>query len=173
MSQKLLPRYVGPYQVLAQVGDVSYKLDLPDELSTVHDVFHVSLLVPYRVDADRSMDIHPPPEVVNGDMEYEVEATLLSRKARGGRSKEYLVKWKETCILDLRENSAPAEVIRKADLPIWDEISMLKQAEEDLRSTKAKHENFQKQAQACEIELQKLHRQQEIRMQECVNKLQG
>ncbi|XP_024532411.1 uncharacterized protein K02A2.6-like [Selaginella moellendorffii] len=60
-------------QVVKQVGDASYKLDLLDELSHVHNVFHVSLLAPYSVDVDRSMDIRPPPEVVNGDMEYEVK----------------------------------------------------------------------------------------------------
>ena len=39
---KLAPRYVGPYQVLEQCGLVAYRPQLPDILSTVHDVFHVS-----------------------------------------------------------------------------------------------------------------------------------
>nr|GFA13511.1 putative reverse transcriptase domain-containing protein [Tanacetum cinerariifolium] len=38
------PRYVGPFKVLERVGDVSYKLDLPEELSKVHNIFHVSNL---------------------------------------------------------------------------------------------------------------------------------
>nr|GFB84557.1 putative reverse transcriptase domain-containing protein [Tanacetum cinerariifolium] len=41
---KLNPRYVGPYKVLERVGDVAYKLDLPEELSRVHNTFHVSNL---------------------------------------------------------------------------------------------------------------------------------
>ncbi|GJW13551.1 putative reverse transcriptase domain-containing protein [Tanacetum coccineum] len=41
---KLNPRYVGPFRVLAKVGKVAYKLELPQELSRVHHTFHVSNL---------------------------------------------------------------------------------------------------------------------------------
>ena len=41
---KLAPRYVGPYKVLKQCGLVAYRLQLPNFLSTVHNVFHVSQL---------------------------------------------------------------------------------------------------------------------------------
>ncbi len=41
---KLAPRYVRPYLILARVGNVAYKLELPPELGHVHDTFHVSLL---------------------------------------------------------------------------------------------------------------------------------
>ncbi|GJT24143.1 putative reverse transcriptase domain-containing protein, partial [Tanacetum coccineum] len=37
---KLNPRYVGPFKVLEQVGSVAYKLELPQELSRVHNTFH-------------------------------------------------------------------------------------------------------------------------------------
>ncbi|GKC93059.1 putative reverse transcriptase domain-containing protein [Tanacetum coccineum] len=41
---KLNPRYVGPFKVLEKVGAISYKLNLPQELSRVHNTFHVSNL---------------------------------------------------------------------------------------------------------------------------------
>jgi hypothetical protein len=41
---KLAPRYVGLYQILAKRGEVAYQLNLPEDLSAVHDVFHVSQL---------------------------------------------------------------------------------------------------------------------------------
>jgi hypothetical protein len=39
---KLAPRYIGPYQILARHGEVPYQLGLPENLSAVHNVFHVS-----------------------------------------------------------------------------------------------------------------------------------
>ena len=41
---KLNPRYVGPFEIVERFGLVAYKLNLPDELSGVHNVFHVSNL---------------------------------------------------------------------------------------------------------------------------------
>nr|GEZ61181.1 putative reverse transcriptase domain-containing protein [Tanacetum cinerariifolium] len=38
---KLNPRYVGPFKVLEKVEDIAYKLDLPEELSRVHNTFHL------------------------------------------------------------------------------------------------------------------------------------
>ncbi|GJV09118.1 putative reverse transcriptase domain-containing protein [Tanacetum coccineum] len=41
---KLNPRYIGPFKILAKVGTVAYRLELPDQLSHVHNTFHVSNL---------------------------------------------------------------------------------------------------------------------------------
>ena len=41
---KLAPHYVGPFPIVQQCGPIAYRLKLPEQLSVVHDVFHVSQL---------------------------------------------------------------------------------------------------------------------------------
>ena len=44
MKEKLAPRYIGPFKIIDRKGEVAYQLELPDRLSRVHNVFHVSQL---------------------------------------------------------------------------------------------------------------------------------
>jgi hypothetical protein len=44
MKGKLAPRYVGPFKVITRCGEVAYQLELPENLSGAHNVFHVSQL---------------------------------------------------------------------------------------------------------------------------------
>ena len=53
---KLSPRYIGPFEVLERVGIVAYQLALPASLSSVHDVFHVSMLRKYTPDPTHVVD---------------------------------------------------------------------------------------------------------------------
>ena len=41
---KLSPRYISPFKILSQKGEVAYELELPSRLSDVHNVFHISQL---------------------------------------------------------------------------------------------------------------------------------
>jgi hypothetical protein len=41
---KLAPRFVGPYPIIGRVGPVAYRLELPESMSDIHNVFHVSQL---------------------------------------------------------------------------------------------------------------------------------
>nr|GEV55277.1 putative reverse transcriptase domain-containing protein [Tanacetum cinerariifolium] len=47
---KLNPQYIGPFKILNRIGPVVYKLELPEELSNVHNTFHVSNLKKYISD---------------------------------------------------------------------------------------------------------------------------
>ena len=49
---KLLPRYIGSFEVLEMVGIVAYQLALPPGLSDVHTVFHVSMLQKYTLESN-------------------------------------------------------------------------------------------------------------------------
>ena len=53
---KLAPRYIGPFKILARRGELAYRLELPESLSNVHDVFHVSQLRKCFKDPCRSVD---------------------------------------------------------------------------------------------------------------------
>ncbi|GKE09643.1 hypothetical protein Tco_1413194 [Tanacetum coccineum] len=54
---KLNPRYVGPFKVLAKVGKVAYRLELPQELSRVYHTFHVSNLKKCYADEPLAMPL--------------------------------------------------------------------------------------------------------------------
>nr|GEX68549.1 retrotransposon protein, putative, Ty3-gypsy subclass [Tanacetum cinerariifolium] len=47
---KLNPRYIGPFKILAKVGMLAYRLELPEQLSRVHNTFHMSNLKKCFVD---------------------------------------------------------------------------------------------------------------------------
>jgi hypothetical protein len=44
---KIAPRFIGPFKILEKTGEVAYQLELPPQLSDVHDVFQVSQLKKY------------------------------------------------------------------------------------------------------------------------------
>jgi hypothetical protein len=73
---------------------VVFRLELPKHW-TIHDVFHASLLTPYRETSEYGINYpEPTPDLIEGEEEYEVERIVNSR--RHGRSKklQFLVQWK-------------------------------------------------------------------------------
>ncbi|XP_070035193.1 uncharacterized protein [Nicotiana tomentosiformis] len=53
---KLSLRFIGPFEVLRQVGEVAYKLVLPTSLLGLYPVFHVSMLQKYHADRSHVLD---------------------------------------------------------------------------------------------------------------------
>ena len=72
-SVKLVPKRYGPFKVLKEISPVFYRLELPPHW-TLHNVFHASLLTPYRETLEHGINFHEPPlELIEGEEEYEVE----------------------------------------------------------------------------------------------------
>jgi hypothetical protein len=91
-TRKLLPKWVGPFEVTERIGKVTYMLDLPPNLK-MHNVFHVQLLKKYRDNG--KVQPPPPPVEIDDSLEYKVERVLRHRKVKRGKgtTKKFLVKW--------------------------------------------------------------------------------
>jgi hypothetical protein len=94
-SLKLDYRRDGPFKVLAKINPVAYRLELRPNLK-IHNVFHISLLVPYEEETTDEFPGRrrppPPPDIVENSLEFEVEKVLASRWYRN--QLRYLVQWK-------------------------------------------------------------------------------
>nr|XP_028954707.1 uncharacterized protein LOC114823369 [Malus domestica] len=83
---KLSPRYVGPYQIIERICAIAYKLELPLELSLIHNIFHVSMLQKYVPDPSHIIQIEPLE--VNPNASYvEEPVAILSRQDKVLRNK--------------------------------------------------------------------------------------
>jgi hypothetical protein len=93
---KLSPRYIGPFRIIERVGEVAYRLELPDELQGIHNTFHVSNLRKCLANVSLAVplnDVH-----VDEKLTYvEEPEVILDRKIRKLRNKEIAlvkVQWK-------------------------------------------------------------------------------
>ena len=81
---KLAPRYIGPYQIVEICGPVAYRIQLPEQLSAIHNVFHVSQLkkcvrVPAEILEQEQLQVEP-------DLTYaEYPDRVLDQKERHTR----------------------------------------------------------------------------------------
>jgi len=93
-SQKLSHRRLGPFVVERWIGPMAYCLKLPHSMKQLHPVFNVVKLTPAPDDPipGQKLTDHPPPIIINGEPEWEVEEIIDSRWYR--RRFQYLVKWK-------------------------------------------------------------------------------
>jgi hypothetical protein len=94
---KLAPRYIGPFPVLEQYGPVAYRLQLPETLSAVHIVFHVSQFKKCLRVPDRTIEVTDA--VLEPDLTYsEHPIHVLDQKDRITRRKTlkfYKIHWNQ------------------------------------------------------------------------------
>ena len=91
-SKKLAPRRYGPFTIKEKISSVAYRINLPQHMK-IHNVFHIDLLSPYHeTDSYGEAFPQPPPDLIEGQEEYEVEEIISDRMIR--RKRQYLVKWK-------------------------------------------------------------------------------
>ena len=93
-SKKLGPKRYGPFKILKRLSDAVYRVEIPKHWK-IHNVFHANLITPYK-----ETELHgpnytqPPPDLVDGEEEFEVEKIIDMKQMGRGRKTYYLVKWK-------------------------------------------------------------------------------
>src|SRR5258708_4052783 len=93
-ATKLAPKQYGPFEVIKEVSPVAYQLHLPKGWN-IHDVFHASLLSPYRETVAYGPNYSRlPPDLIEGEEEYEVEKIVNHQHSGWSRTLQYLIKWK-------------------------------------------------------------------------------
>ncbi len=93
-TSKLAPKCYGPFPIKRVLSEVTYELELPPQW-TIHPVFHAKLLTPYKETAMHGTNYtRPPPDLIKGEAEYEVEQILDAHRRGRGRKLQYYIKWK-------------------------------------------------------------------------------
>jgi Chromo (CHRromatin Organisation MOdifier) domain len=91
---KLSPKQYSPFTITKLVSPVASQLDLPASWN-IHPIFHNNLLTPYvETNAHSPNFTRPPPDLINGEVEYEVEAIKSHRYFGKNKKLQYLLKWK-------------------------------------------------------------------------------
>ena len=93
--EKLSPRFVGPFEILERIDIVAYRLALPPSMSSVHEVFHVSMLRKYNPDPAHVVDL--------GQIEVNTDGTFEEGPV---------------CILDSRDQVLRRKTVRLVRL-LW------------------------------------------------------
>ena len=85
-------RREGPFTITKKLGPVTYELKLPDHWK-IHNRFHIQLLMPMEENnVYGEIFMAPPPELINGEEEYEVEGIMKHRDTKNGQ--QYYIRWK-------------------------------------------------------------------------------
>ena len=84
--EKLKPRYIGPFRIFERIEPVAYRLELPQELSQIHNVFHVFMLKKYVPNPSHILEV--PPVELEEDLSFEVQpVAIVDQEMKQLRSK--------------------------------------------------------------------------------------
>ena len=98
LPMKLKRCWVGPFRISKVISPVAYQLKLPAGWQ-IYPTYHVNHLKAYIRHPEFKWEVEPPPPVlVNGKLEYEVEA-ILHHRGKGAQSR-YLILWKGYPLLE-------------------------------------------------------------------------
>ena len=94
-SKKLTEKYLGPFELIAQVGSISFTLRLSNSMRSIHPVFHTSMLEPSTPNQFHNQtQNHKPLIIINSNSEYEISEILNSCIDKQCKCKLlYLVEW--------------------------------------------------------------------------------
>ena len=96
LSKRLMEKYLGPFEVITQVGTHLFTLCLPNSIWAVHPVLHVLMLEPTQGNTiPECSQLPPPPVKIDGELEYEISEILDSKvdKCQKHCNIVYLVQW--------------------------------------------------------------------------------
>jgi Chromo (CHRromatin Organisation MOdifier) domain len=111
-TTKLRAKRFGPLKITEAISPMTYRVQLPTQWR-IHNVFHATLLHPYK-----TMELYgrtfsePPPDLIAGQEEWEVENVLASRRQGRWKKLQYLVKWKG--FSEVHDSWEPSENLENA-----------------------------------------------------------
>ena len=95
LKGKLVPRYIGPFEILEICAPVAYRIRLPSRLAAVHNVFHISQLkkcvkVPEEIIEQQYLEVEPDLSYVEYPMK---KLDSKERSTRREKVKMYMIQW--------------------------------------------------------------------------------
>jgi Chromo (CHRromatin Organisation MOdifier) domain len=117
-TTKLRAKRFGPFQITEVISPTIYCIQLPTQWK-IHDTFHAALLHPHKTtELYGNTFVEPPPDLIAGHEEWEVENVLASRRQGRWKRLQYLIRWKG--FLEAHDSWEPPENLENAHKAIKD-----------------------------------------------------